>query len=217
MICIVMMLPLSLLFGSLGGLLYLWLSNPSRSMPALAILPLVFDATAKPPVYEVTTTIEINAPPERVWPHVTAFPALAEPGEWYFKTGLAYPTGTRLIGSGVGATRYCDLSTGPAVETVTRWEPARLLEFEVHSTPAPMVEWSPFRHVEPKHLHGYMVSKRGRFRLIPLAGGHTRLEGTSWYQHGLYPAFYWRIWSDAVAHRIHQRVFHHIQQLAEQP
>jgi hypothetical protein len=220
-ICILMALPLSGFFGALGGLLYLWIANPKRIQAAFMLLPiplatsLGFDATAHSPVYEVTTSIEINAPPERVWPNIVSFPALAEPKEWYFKTGLAYPTRTRIVGGGLGATRYCDLSTGSAVETVTEWRPGQLLEFDVTETPPPMEEWSPYGHIDPTHLHGFMISKHGRFRLIPLAGGRTRVEGTSWYQHGGYPASYWRIWSDATIHRIHSRVLEHVRQLSE--
>jgi hypothetical protein len=45
----------------------------------------------------------------------------------------------------------------------------------------------------------------------------TLLEGTSWYQHGLWPAQYWRHWSTAVVHGIHLRVFQEIKRLAEHP
>jgi hypothetical protein len=43
------------------------------------------------------------------------------------------------------------------------------------------------------------------------------LEGTTWYRHGLWPAEYWRWWSDAIIHRIHLRVLRHVRMLAEQP
>ena len=42
------------------------------------------------------------------------------------------------------------------------------------------------------------VSKRGQFRLTRLANARTLLEGTTWYQHGLWPAEYWRWWADAI-------------------
>jgi len=221
LICIAMTIPLSLAFGAIGGLLYIWVKNSKRTRAAFLMLPLPlagslgFDATAKSPVYEITTSIVINASPERVWKNVVAFPDLAAPQEWYFKTGLAYPTGTRIVGTGPGAARYCDFSTGPVVETVTRWEYAHVLDFDVSSTPAPMVEWGLYGPVTPKHLNGYMLSKRGRFILTPLAGGRTRVDGTSWYQHGLYPALYWRLWSDVTIHKIHERVLGHIRQLSE--
>jgi hypothetical protein len=78
-----------------------------------------------------------------------------------------------------------------------------------------MKEWSPYGEIHPAHLDGYFVSKRGRFVLTPLTNGHTRIEGTSWYQHGLKPGPYWRWWSDAIIHRIHRRVLNHIKDLSE--
>ena len=136
-------------------------------------------------------------------------------GRVLLQSRVAYPTRTRIVGQGLGAKRFCDLSTGPAVETVTRWEPAHALEFDVTETPAPMEELSPYGHIEPKHLHGYFVSKHGRFVLTALNGGRTRINGTSWYQHGMYPAPYWRLWTDATVHRIHARVLGHIRHLSE--
>jgi hypothetical protein len=56
-----------------------------------------------------------------------------------------------------------------------------------------------------------MASRRGEFRLIPLPGGRTRLEGSTWYQLEMGPQAYWSIWSDLVVHRIHGRVLRHIQ------
>ena len=43
----------------------------------------------------------------------------------------------------------------------------------------------------------------------------TRLEGTTWYQHGLWPSQYWRLWSDAIIHKIHLRVLRHIRDEVE--
>jgi hypothetical protein len=64
------------------------------------------------------TAITINAPPEQVWKHVLSFSDLPEPTEWYFRTGLAYPIRARIEGTGPGAIRYCEFSTGPFVEPI---------------------------------------------------------------------------------------------------
>ena len=58
--------------------------------------------------------------------------------------------------------------------------------------------------------------QRGEFRLVRLADGRTRLEGSTWYEFQMYPQDYWTLWSDAAIHRIHQRVLEHIKRLAEQ-
>jgi hypothetical protein len=209
--CLVMASPLVAGAGALGG----WMvSRASRARDVALLLAapatLAFDATARPPLYEARTAIEIAAPPERVWHNVVAFPELPPPREWYFHTGLAYPVRARIE----GGVRYCEFSTGAFVEPIEVSDAPRLLRFRVTENPAPMREWSPFGDVRPKHLHGYLVSERGQFRLTPLTNGRTLLEGTTWYRHGLWPAQYWRWWSDAIIHRIHLRVLRHIGRLS---
>ena len=76
----------------------------------------------------------MNATPERVWKYAVAFPDIPGPREWMFRTGLAYPERTRIEGTGLGAARYCDLSTGSIIERVVIWKEARILRFVVTST-----------------------------------------------------------------------------------
>jgi hypothetical protein len=168
------------------------------------------------PLLEVRTAIEIAAPPVQVWPEVVAFTQLPPPTEWLFRAGIAYPERAEIKGQGAGAIRYCIFSTGPFVEPIEVWDEPRLLRFGVSENPAPMEEWTPYANVHPPHLDGYLVSERGQFLLTPLANGRTRLEGTTWYRHHLWPARYWQYWSDFIIHRIHQRVLLHIKQQAEQ-
>jgi hypothetical protein len=221
-ICVFMATPLAAALGALGGWLVWGLAFsgiPAGGYPALLFLPiatLAWDFNATPPVYEVRSSIEVAASPEQVWKYVIAFPQLPEPAEWFFRAGLAYPIRAHIDGSGPGSIRYREFSTGPFVEPIQVWDEPRLLRFSVTENPPPMRELSLYPDVEPKHLHGYMVSKQGQFRLTPLANGHTLLEGTSWYRRGLWPAQYWRWWSDAIVHRVHLRVLNHIRDLAEQ-
>jgi hypothetical protein len=56
---------------------------------------------------------------------------------------------------------------------------------------------------------------QGQFQLTPLPGGRTRLNGTTWYHHTMWPVKYWQIWSDQIIHAIHRRVLHHVKELAE--
>jgi hypothetical protein len=129
---------------------------------------------------------------------------------------LAYPTEARISGRGPGAVRYCQFSTGTFVEPITVWDEPHLLRFVVAQNPAPLREWSPWGEIRPRHLRGYLASEQGQFELTALAGGRTALTGTTWYRHGLWPAEYWRWWSDAIIHRIHLRVLNHVRSLAEQ-
>jgi hypothetical protein len=163
----------------------------------------------------VLSVVEIDAPAERVWENVIEFPALPEPTEWWFRAGIAYPRYASIEGQGVGAVRRCVFSTGPFVEPITAWEPAKRLAFDVTSFPEPMRELSPYRGIHPPHLNGYLRSRKGEFRLISLPGGRTRLEGRTWYELDMAPAFYWEIVTDAVIHSIHRRVLDHIKRESE--
>lgn len=228
-ICIVMALPLALPLALLGG----WIghqlqagrwrpaSHPvaySIAWLALPLIALTETAVApEPPLYAVRTAIEIDAPPERVWRHVVSFSELPPPTDWLFHTGVAYPIRAEIDGTGVGAIRRCVFSTGTFVEPIEVWDEPLLLRFSVTDNPPPLDELNPFGEVHPAHLEGHLVSERGQFLLTPLPGGRTLLEGTTWYRHGLWPASYWRLWSDFIIHRIHLRVLRHVETLAEAP
>lgn len=224
-ICLLMIMPLALPLAAFGGafahsLRKGWRKEAPAMMGALILLApgvqwIEHAVAARPPLYEARTAIDVQAPPEVVWQQVVAFTEIPPPTELIFRAGIAYPIRAEMLGSGPGAERHCVFSTGSFVEPIQIWNPPRQLKFSVSSNPPPLEEWSPYSHIEPPHLHGYLLSEGGQFLLTPLAGGGTRLEGTTWYQHGLWPAAYWRLWSDAVIHRIHLRVLRHIQQEAE--
>lgn len=219
-LCIAMSLPVVVPLTVLGSWLAYEIGNGRDTQTGIAMtlllpLSLWFDVSAKPPVFAVRTAMVVNAPPEQVWKHVVAFSEIPEPDNWLFHTGLAYPKRARIEGSGPGAVRYCDFSTGTFVEPIDVWDEPHRLAFRVASIPPPMVETSLYGRIYPKHLSGYFVSRHGEFRLTSLAPGRTLLVGSTWYSHGLWPAEYWRWWSDAIIHRIHLRVLNHIKALAE--
>lgn len=218
LVCLVMALPigfpLALVGAAAGRHAFVKEGGPISLSLGLLLLPMGagVDLVRPPdgPLHEVRSMVEINAPPEAVWPLVLAFPPLPEPTEWYFRTGLAYPQYASIDGEGVGATRLCVFSTGPFVEPITVWDPARRLAFNVTSSPAPLRELSPYPDLHPPHLKGFLQSRRGEFRLVPLPGGRTRLEGSTWYELDMAPGPYWRFITDRVIQKIHGRVLTHI-------
>jgi hypothetical protein len=111
--------------------------------------------------------------------------------------------------------RYCVFSTGPFVEPITIWEPGRRLAFDVQRAPLPLIELTPYDSIAPPHLHGFLESRRGEFRLIALSNGHTRLEGSTWYTVRMGPEGYWQVFGDYLIHQIHLRVLEHIKGQAE--
>jgi hypothetical protein len=225
--CLIMAIPIALPLAAFGGVCgYVvqkrrWLHDGT---PAFLSVLLVFvpgvqwaehAAAIPPPTFEVRSSIEVNAPPERVWQKVVAFSEIPPPTEWMFRAGIAYPIRAEIVGSGPGAERHCIFSTGAFVEPIQVWDEPHQLKFSVTANPAPLEEWTPYAHIDPPHLHGFLVSNGGQFLLTPLPNGKTRLEGTTWYRHSLWPSSYWRLWSDAIIHRIHLRVLRHIRDEAE--
>ena len=47
-------------------------------------------ADAPSPLLEVRSSLDVAAPPERVWGHVVAFTELPPPTEWLFRLGLLF-------------------------------------------------------------------------------------------------------------------------------
>ncbi|NUP12074.1 MAG: SRPBCC family protein [Polyangiaceae bacterium] len=189
-----------------------------KQLLGVALLPIAAAIEApmvEPPIYDVSTSVVIDAPPEVVWEHVVAFAPLDEPDEFMFRAGVAYPKSANIEGSGVGAVRYCNFSTGSFVEPITAWEPGERLAFDVEQNPPPMRELSPYETVDAPHLHGFMRSRRGEFRLRELPGGRTLLEGTTEYQLDIFPETYWKAWTDTIVHAIHRRVLEHVARESE--
>jgi Polyketide cyclase / dehydrase and lipid transport. len=228
LMCLMMAVPIALPLAVMGGVFGYLVQRCSgrRARPEAAYLAvlLLFSPgvqwaekiiAPKPPVYAVRSALEIDAPPEAVWKQVVAFTEIPQPKEWIFRAGVAYPIRAEMFGTGSGAERHCVFSTGAFVEPIQVWDEPRLLKFSVTSNPAPMEEWTPYSHIEPPHLHGFLVSNGGQFQLTALANGRTRLEGTTWYRHSLWPAQYWKLWSDNIIHQIHLRVLKHIRDEAE--
>lgn len=229
LICILMAAPLALGLAALGGSLGYYIqatqwhgkNTPAMLSIILLAMPAFFGAervaALKAPTYVVHTSIDVQAPPERVWQEVVAFAEIPAPTEMLFRAGVAYPIRAEISGSGPGAIRRCVFSTGAFVEPIQVWDAPRLLKFGVTSSPAPLNELTPYGHIEPPHLHGYFVSEQGQFLLTPLPGGGTRLEGSTWYRDTMWPASYWRHWSDYIIHTIHLRVLNHIREQATRP
>ena len=227
LICIFMAIPIVLPLMILGATAGRAVASESAArtrqrdrglMGCLVVLPLL--AGIEPfmtdePENQVATHVEINAPPAVVWEQVVAFPPIHSPEPWYFRWGIAGPREATIEGSGVGATRYCKFSTGEFVEPITVWDAPHRLAFVVTKQPHPMFELSPYRHVHPPHLEDTFKSTRGEFRLIEIPNGRTRLEGITWYKIGMGPQIYWRLWTDAIVHRIHLRVLEHIKKEVE--
>lgn len=225
-ICILMCAPLFLLFGAIGAAIGLAVrqislfssAGPHTYSPSFLLVLLAMFIEWKlhptPTLFKISSSIEVSVPRKQVWQSIVAFSQLPPPEELIFRAGLAYPIRAEIHGQGVGAVRHCIFSTGAFVEPIIVWNQPELLRFTVVSNPPPMRELS-FFDVRPPHLHGFLESEQGQFLLEELPNGRTKITGSTWYRHGLFPEAYWRLWSDYIIHTIHRRVLRHIKSEAE--
>ena len=226
LICIVMALPLAIPLALLGGTVGFFAQRhqaiprqATSTMLLLVFLPLGMMTSetiipSEPQRTSVRTTLRINAPAEQVWKNLIAFPDIGQPTVSLFRLGVSYPIRAAIHGQGVGAIRECLFSTGTFVERIDAWEERKHFGFTVLSGPEGMRELSPY-DIHPRHLHGYFVPESAEFRLISNPDGSTQLEGISWYRNSMWPSAYWRLWSDAILHQVHMRVFEHVKVLSE--
>jgi uncharacterized membrane protein YhaH (DUF805 family) len=217
--CLFLAFPLAALVAIPGALLGRAVALRGHETAAMAALlaPLLVLTEPKvpPPSYEVVSTVEIAAPPDQVWQRVVSFPEIPPPTEWLFRIGVAAPQRARIVGIGLGATRYCDFTTGSFVEPITVWDPGHRLAFDIVRQAPPMHEWSPYRDVNPPHLDGYFRATNGEFELTALPGGRTRLVGRTRYEVEMAPQGYWAVAAGQIVSAIHLRVLRHIQRIVE--
>jgi len=222
-VCIMMAAPIILPLACFGGLMGKAFADRRRILKrgllagclALPLMSVGESYLSDTNVFVVTSAVTIDAAPSKVWRNVVDFPEITESPEWFFLLGIACPERARIEGKGVGAIRHCEFTTGEFVEPITIWDEPHRLAFDVTEQPEPMFELTPYRHIHPPHLEGSFRSTRGEFRLVELADGRTRLEGSTWYELKIYPHTYWTLWTDWLVHRIHVRVLRHIKQTAE--
>jgi len=210
-VCLVIVFPALYAF-ILSGLLLgrIWFRRNHTTLQ-LSIFPFLILVTLTDAFYGsderamVTDEIFIQAPAEKVWPHVLAFSEITDrPDYWIFRLGLPYPTQTTNGGNFVGADRQCMFSDGIVIkERVAEFVPHERLTFDIVEQPT---------HPE---AYGHITLHRGRFVLHDNGNGTTTLTGSSWYTLHVRPLWYFDLWTRDMTRAVHLRVMNHIRRLAE--
>lgn len=189
-VCLVMVLPFWIAFGYIGlWPVYLYRRNQQQVDPAtfrahavllLPFLALLVDQQMVPPreTRTVVREIVVDAPAAAVWPRLLAIPAIApDEGRWNISQdllGLPRPVAAHLTGEGPGAVRDARWQGDIRFqEIVTDWQPGEALQWRF-AFPDPSIHERTDRHIEPHGRHLWIDT--GGYRLIPLAGGRTKIR-----------------------------------------
>jgi len=219
MICLIMLAPLAVVTGILGGVAGGYVgskSNGSGNTPVVcvAILPFLVAPVEHwtGPLTEVRlvqTSIDIQADPETVWRHIERV-APIQPDEetysWTQSIGFPRPIEATLSKEGVGGVRHARFAGGLLfVETVTAWEPQKRLVFDIRADTANIPPATLDEHVT---IGGpYFDALEGEYRIERLSTG-VRLHLSS--RHRLSTTFnlYAGLWTDAVMRDIQNNILH---------
>lgn len=234
-ICILMAAPFFYVCTLMGSMVaYAILkglkAKPGRNMMlsviALGLTPLLTQPAENQLLVEslktkVTTEIIINAPPDKVFEYVKAFPPIPadypvrHAEESLFLLGLPAPKQSTIDCDGPGCMRHCIFNQNTQFEEqVTIYKPGKELIFTVTSVVGPQ---NPITGVDIHVMPGgmYFDNHQGQFLLDEIAPGKTRVRGTTWYTLQSSLNWYAKPWADLMLHTIHRRVLEHVKTLAE--
>lgn len=223
-ICIIMAYGIVLLPLTAGLFLgtAIWRIRLRNKLPMLLMLCAVNPITylserTFPPLYthEVVTTMEVEAPVQRVWAVLTSPVAFGTSDHFLLRSGVTYPLDMRLDRSGDEPCLVCHLNNLDTRLRVVALDSLRSMAVEPIEQPIPMREVSFIGELDAPHLHGYFGVDRGEFRLERIDDGHTRIIASTRYHHRIAPAFYWRWWSDHLIDAMHRNVLRGVVAKAE--
>lgn len=230
LICLAMALPVFLGMASVGGvvagLLLHWRAARRRAPTGVAVgfalLPFVFapvEARLPLPTVERTVMNEtiIEASAEQVWSQVVRVPEIRpdEQSSGFFqRIGIPRPREATLSFDGPGALREASFHGGIRFhETITEWQPARRLAFDIVVVPGSVRSNVLDEHVRVGGRHFDVTF--GRFVLEPLGPQRVRLRLES--RHRLTTRFnaYAGLWTDAMMRDLQVGICRVIKQRSE--
>lgn len=129
-----------------------------------------------PRIEVIRNSISVNAPAERVWPHILAINSVQSSKPLLMYIGLPIPQRCTLQGQGVGAKRTCYFNSGSIEETITGWNPPYYMGLTIDRTRMPGRHWLGFENA------AYTLQANGN---------STVLTRTTTISSHLLPRWYW--------------------------
>ena len=228
LICLLIILPLFLLLGVIGAVVYgVWQRKKEQRNPyaltALVLLPVFIGLCevyfeSPDSLQRVENRVAIAAPPAAVWEQIIRVPAIqprelgASPVDWL---GFPRPVAATLSHEGVGGVRHATFERGVLfVETVDRWEPERCISFSIRAQTATIPPTTFDEHITVGGK--YFDVLRGTYELRPTAAGQTEL--ILWSDHRLSTRLnpYAGLWTRYVMSEIQRRILTVVQHRTEQ-
>lgn len=232
-VCILFALPLFLAemtVGVLCGVIVRRWADSRRKQVTAVISALIaalgwqaisgrLDDPKEHPWHTVSSRVEIDAPPERVFDALTGEIGAKGPWPWIIRLGLPTPRRMVVEKPGLGGTVRTDFNHGHAYARITSWEPGRAFAFQVERYD---IEDPPFfitrlgrgEHygLKTERVTDWLTLGEIRYTLTPRDGGGTTLSRTTTFQRHLAPALYFGPLEEGVMQRGQDRLLRAIQE-----
>lgn len=208
LICMTMVAPIWLVGAVAGGFASRLVIKRSPTTQLLLIASLIGVTTAVLAIeprlgyptdrYTVTRSVEINAAPEQIWPHLLVLADFkSDEGHWNISQdilGIPRPKAAIVSGTGVGAVRTARWQRDVWFEEhITTWQPGKRLEWNFV-----FPDGSTFtgidQHIDPRGPN--LVVETGGYTLTPLPGGSTRLDLFTTYKANTAVNAYSALWGE---------------------
>lgn len=185
--CWMMIMPLFLVIASIGGIIGAYLkyrkTQNKLQVSGLVLLPLFFAPLESliekvPGTYTAYTSIDIQAPADKIWDEVTRVREIPQEQDNGYLTrwlGFPRPVKAELNYEGVGAYRQAIFTKGLVFhETVTEYQDNKKMVFNIKAYPHEIPSATMDEHVV---IGGeYFDVLNGTYELEPLEGGMHRLH-----------------------------------------
>jgi len=227
--CWLMVLPFFMVAASIGGLIggYLKIKKSEKNgklyLSFLVLLPL-FLAPAEsmvnsiPGVYKAYTYIDIEAPAQNIWSHVTRVKEISEAQDkgWLTRTlGFPRPLRAELNYEGKGAYREAIFTNGLVFhETVLEYQDLEKMVFTIKANPHEIPSTTMDEHVV---IGGdYFDVLNGTYELEKLSDGKYRLHLYSHFEMTTHFNFYASLWASWIMKDIQNNILQIIKIRAEE-
>jgi hypothetical protein len=227
-ICVVMAIPVTLLFASIGGVAsgltarHRLLRGKSATL-CLALLPFLVTGiesqfNAPLSVKTVNTEIVIHAPAEVVWRNIERVRAIRRDEirpSWTHAIGFPLPVEATLDHEGVGGVRHASFEGGLMfIETINRWQPLKTIGFEIAADTAAIPRTTLDEHVT---IGGrYFDVLYGEYDLEPLANGDVLLHLSSRQRLSTDFNAYAALWTEAAMRDLQVSILQVVKRRCEQ-
>lgn len=227
-ICLIMALPIYLIFSSIGGILTGYYLKKMRGknnlnhvfLSIFLFLPLISGKIEShyplpQEIRTVLTEIDIKAKAETAWQHFAVVKKITEPqNSFFYWMGFPKPVEATLSDPGVGGIRRAKFEKGlEFTETITHWSENDELIFRIKSNP----EKTPLTTLDPHVVVGghFFDTLEGKYKIIPIDKEHIKLILTSKYRLSTRFNIYSRLWSDFLMRDIQNNILNVIKSRCE--